>query len=596
MKPRPPFSAMRLSAAFGLLLLAAALFPSGVSAQTLPRRASEPVRVEARLAQAPGPGQPQLRIEFGFDVAPGVHVYADEAHFFTLTEKTGQNLGPAVMQLPPTQAIPDLLSTDPRATVPVFAGHAVVTVVRPVTGSPWRYEGTLRYQACSDTMCFPPKTLAFQFDGRFEQTATAGAAAPDTPAVLAPPPAAGSTSAAATGTSSWAGHGLLWGVLAAFGAGLALSLTPCVYPMIGITVAVIGGGGAGRGRRIWLTFWYVLGLALVYAAAGVLVALLGSQAAGFLRSAWVLVPVGVIFLLLGLSMFDVFTLATPTGLASRLQGIGKQGSVPGVLVMGALSAFVVGPCVSGPLLSLVTFVAASGEWLRGFLYFFALAWGMGAVLFLAGSASGLLPHAGPWMETVKHALGMVLVWGAVYFTRPLLGETLYHAATLTCAAAALGILGWLRLPDAPAESAAAGFGARWWPRLRLALGIAMLGGVSWLVLHGVAGSGGAHEPAVVNLPVELAAAQGRPVLLDFTAPWCANCRVIERETLAKPDVQRRLAGYRFVEVDYDRNPELVQRFGIIGPPAFVFLDAQGNARGATVVTGPDLEARLNAAP
>jgi len=537
---------------------------------------SEPISVLPALKEMPDNGA-QLRIDFHFTIADGVHVYTDPAHSFKIEDRTSQGLGRPAVVLPPLTTIRDIGSDDPQATVQVMTGNATVTVRLPSVGKPgepWKWEGVLHYQGCTDKMCYPPQAVPFTFAGKIG--GPAGAAAP-----AAAAPVAGFSPAS---SGSWAGGGLLWGVLAAFVAGLALSLTPCVYPMIGITVAVIGGRNASRGRTLWLTFLYVLGLSLVYALVGVLVALLGNKAAMFFRSAWVLLPVGIVFLLFGLSMFDIFTLQTPAGMATRLQAVGKQGSAPGVFVMGALSAFVVGPCVSAPLLSLLTFVASTGRPLVGFLYFLALAWGMCVILFVAGSAAGLLPKAGAWMETVKHVMGMVLVWGAFYFTRPVIGETAFWVACVTCVGAGLGVVGWFKLPDPAAPR-------KYWSWCRLALATVILAAAALLVTTRFRGEGAPSAGSLrVNLEAELA--KGRPVILDFQAPWCTNCKEIRREVLSKPDVQQRLASFNLVPVDYDHNPELVQQFGVIGPPAFIFLDAAGKPTGPVIVTGDDLRQRL----
>lgn len=534
--------------------------------------AADPIRAEARLRQPPVAGGEAV-IEFRFVLEPGVHVYAEESHFFQFQENDSRGLGgQATVERPPTRQIPDLLAAEPGALARVFAGEASVLVRRPVTaasGQAWAWSGSLQYQGCTETTCFPPAEVRFAFAGTI-----------DGPPAVAP--------AVATGKPLWGGRSLLWGTLAAFLAGMALSFTPCVYPMIGITVAVIGGRGAGRRRTLWLTFLYVLGLSLVYALAGVAVALLGSRAAAFLRSAWVLWPIGALFLLMGLSMFDLFTLQTPGSLAARLQSIGGQGRAAGAFLMGALSAFVVGPCVTAPLLSLVTFVATSGRVVVGFLYFFALAWGMGLLLFVAGSASSLLPRAGAWMTRVKHVLGVVLVWGAFYFTRPLVGETVFLVATLVCFAAGTAFAGLLQVPEHGRGNLARG-------ALRLAAGLLILalGATHWVSTLRDTGPRDARAAAAagtIDLAAELA--KGKPVLLDFTAPWCAICKEIERDVIARPEIQARLRDFTFVRVDFDSNPELVRRFALLGPPAFVFLDATGRPEGPAIVTGEALRDRL----
>jgi thiol:disulfide interchange protein DsbD len=555
---------MRPSTRLGVLFAALAVALSAVRA--------EPIRLEVDLIQPARPGGTVV-VEFRFLLEPGVHVYAAESHFFRLEDRRSEGLGAPSLALPETIEVPDLLSEEPGAVVRVFKGDARIRVTRPVTGRAggrWHWDGALHYQGCTDTSCFPPAEAPFAFAGVIGDNAQ-GTVAPD---------------ADASGAGTWAGRGLFWGTLAAFLAGVALSLTPCVYPMIGITVAVIGGRGMRRGRTLWLTFLYVLGLSLVYALAGVGVALAGSGLAAFLRSAWVLAPIGVIFLLLGLSMFDLFALQTPGSWAARLQALGHGGGPVSVFIMGALSAFVVGPCVTGPLISLVAFVAATGRAAVGFLYFFALAWGMGLLLFLAGGASSLLPRAGAWMERVKHVLGVVLIWGAAYFTRPLIGERVFFAAGFVCLAAGVAFAGLLTVPRRGA--------GRLGPAVaRLALGLLLLtsGSVWWLTAARVPGAAaGDVAPGRIDLAAELAF--GKPVLLDFTAPWCAICKEIERDVLARPEIQARLQAFRFVKVDYDSNRDLARRFELLGPPAFVFLRTDGGLDGPIVITGEDLRRRL----
>lgn len=567
------------------LVIAAILALGSAFAQFGP---TEPIKAEVNLRESPTTTRP-LVVAVQFDIPDGIHVYRGEDHFFRIQDVHVQNLGAMRIEYPSTRQIPDVLADEPGATIEVFEGKVSIVIRRKLTESQsatsWAFQGTLRYQGCTETTCFPPEEVPFSFAGIVDDaagTASAGPARDTTSAATMGPSSAGKPD------DSWGGKGWFLGTILAFLAGLMLSLTPCVYPMVGITVAVIGANQASRRRTVWLTFLYVLGLSIVYALVGVVVALLGSPAAAFLRSAWVLVPIGVIFLVLGLSMFDLFTIQTPSALAGRLQQMGEGGTAAGVFVMGALSAFVVGPCVSGPLLGLITYVATTGKVVIGFLYFFALAWGMGAILFVAGSASGALPRAGMWMETVKHVLGMVLIWGAFYFTRPVVGETVFAAASLTCLFAGLGILGLLQLPQP-------GTGRKGLCRLVAGVAVGFL--VCYLYVASTSDSGGTHGTAPTG-KVDVAAevAKGAPVILDFWAPWCTICKKIDRTVLSRADIREALAAYNMVRVDYDTNKALAKRYKVIGPPAFIFLDAGGQQDGETVVTGEKLTERLRPQP
>jgi len=554
------------------------------------------ITTEITLSQTPTE-QCGLELRIVMRIPEGLHVYRDR--LFEVQVSDSQNLGPMEIELPGTKKIPDAFADDPSAATEVFAGDAVIIArwqPHGRDGEPWAFQGALRYQGCSETNCFPPQEVPFSFAGIVGQSGDPGPAAE--PPVLAAPdrvrdqsataatPSKSNGSTTAADKTGWATKGLWWGMFAAFVAGLLLSLTPCVYPMVGITVAVIGGRQATRGQRVGYTFLYVLGMSLVYALLGVMVALFGSPAAAFLRSAWVLIPVSLIFLLLGLSMFDVFTLQTPSALANKLQGVGRNGGALDVFIMGAVSAFVVGPCVTGPLLALITFVATTGRMLTGFLYFFALAWGMGMILFVAGAASGMLPRAGSWMQDVKHVLGVILVWAAFYFSRPIVGEPAFWAATLTAGVLVVSLLGWLHLPEP---------GSGWRGSARLTAGVLIVFllafGFHWHWTREI-GADGSH--ATVNAPLDLDAEldRGKPVILDFWAEWCANCKKIEKNDLSDLMVQQQLERYNVVRVDYDRNTALVKRFGVIGPPAFIFLDRKGNPTGPTIVTGPELRRRL----
>jgi len=249
------------------------------------------------------------------------------------------------------------------------------------------------------------------------------------------------------------GAGARWpaALLGAFLAGLLVSLTPCVYPMIPITVAVIGGAAARQGRSaaspmraLAASLSYVLGLAMVYALLGLLAASLGGVLRSWLQSAVVRVPVAVIFVALALVMFHVLPLRLPSGLGLRLQQVGSGGGLLGVFLVGAGAGLIASPCMTAPLAAILLEIARTGDRWLGFWTLFALAWGMGLLLVLVGTFSGsFLPRAGAWMYGVERFFGFLLLWGAVWVLEPLLWTGFYEVGVGLVVVAGVVFLGGL---------------------------------------------------------------------------------------------------------------------------------------------------------
>jgi cytochrome c-type biogenesis protein len=207
--------------------------------------------------------------------------------------------------------------------------------------------------------------------------------------------------------------GSLTAIGVVFLAGLLTSLTPCVYPMIPVTVTYIGGAAGGNRRRTFsLSFVYVLALAVVYAALGVTAPLLGKTFGMFTRSPWVYGPVGVLFVLFGLAMLDLFTIPIP-GFASGMQARGaRRGGYLGAALMGVASGFVAAPCAAPVLSGLLAYVAQTRNAVWGGTLMFVFALGLGTLLMLLGIFSGLLaslPRSGPWMVWIKKGFGIILI-------------------------------------------------------------------------------------------------------------------------------------------------------------------------------------------
>jgi thiol:disulfide interchange protein DsbD len=538
-----------------------------------------------------------------FEIAKGYYLYRDKFRF---------SVEPASVQL----GAPSLPKGEPKVddtfgAVEVY--YQQVQIRLPVARNS---SGTLPLtlsvssQGCADAgVCYPP------------QRQTLSVELPDPSTAAAQPSPGGNESNAANESGRIAQllkNAELWlVVLSFFGFGLLLSLTPCVFPMLPILSGIIVGAGRdGHGvshrRGFVLSLGYVLGMAVTYAAAGVAAGFSGTLLSSSLQNAWVLGGFALIFVVLALSMFGFYELQLPTLLQSQVSQEAVQikgGSLPGVALMGALSAVIVGPCVAAPLAGALLYIGQSGDALQGGLALFFMALGMGVPLLAVGASAGtLLPKSGPWMVAVKKAFGVVMLASALMLVAPLIPV-------------AAQLAGWALLLIVPAiylkaiDPLPAHAGN--WPHFWKGIGVVMLiAGAALLVgaLSGakdpwqpLAGLRGAAASEARSLPfarvgslAELdarIAASSQPVLLDFYADWCVSCKEMERDTFADARVQRKLAGWTLLRADVTANSDedkaLLARFKLFGPPAIVFFDAQGREADQVRVVGfQDVDAFL----
>ncbi|GAB4061685.1 protein-disulfide reductase DsbD [Uliginosibacterium sediminicola] len=384
------------------------------------------------------------------------------------------------------------------------------------------------------------------------------------------------------------GSGKLLAIVGSFfGFGLLLAFTPCVLPMLPILSGIIVGKGAtiSRARALLLSCAYVLGMALTYTAAGIAAGYTGAALSTWLQNAWVLAALALLFVLLALPMFGLFELQLPSSLQSRLAAFAnRQGSsLGGLALMGAISALVVGPCMTAPLAGALLSIAQSGDARIGGIALFALAIGMGTPLILIGVlARHWLPRPGPWMDGVKAFFGWLLLATALWLLYPVLPPGLFSAlAVLMLAVPAL--LLWLRSRRMQTPA---------YRLTRLTAVLLLLGALglgSWQLSQHQARSQVAALPfAAIHTIAELDQALARstqPVLLDFYADWCVSCREMEHYTLRDPAVRERLAGFTLLRVDVTANtPDdqaLLKRFALYAPPAMLFFKG-GQAAGRVI--------------
>lgn len=430
---------------------------------------------------------------------------------------------------------------------------------------------SLRYQACNDKVCLPPKTITTEFPatpgGEPAPSPTrSGAFTPLSAAPKDAKPAPTDRLAATFATS-----GLPLTLLALFVLGMALNLTPCVFPMIPITLGFFAMQSDGRrSRRLALSSLYVLGIVIMYSALGVVAALGGKMFGAWLQSTSVQVGFAALMLVLASSMFGAFDITVPQFIANRAMG---RAGLAGAMTMGLLVGIVAAPCVGPVVVSLITLVASLGSPLLGFVMFAALALGLGFPYLIALNA---LPRPGEWMVQVKKAMGFVLVAMAFYFLRPLLGDDVFRwgvAISLLIGAAFL----FLRRTQ----------GGR---VMRLACAALLLvAGAAFAFPRG----GGAKSAVSWDRydAKSLATAHGsKPVVIDFYADWCLPCKELDEKTFGDGRVGNELQRFTRIKADLTAAEDpatkaLTKQYGIVGVPTIVFLDASGNEVTSARLTG-----------
>ena len=523
-----------------------------------------------------------------FKIASGYYLYRDKLGF-ALTAPAGATLGKIE---PPAGESKE----DPHfGTVQVYHRDVVVpiTVNNAVPGGSGRIE--VSFQGCAEKgICYPPTTRMLDF---IVPAAQADAGLGSSQAPDQPPSESGRTSL------------YLGAIIGAFGIGLLLSFTPCVLPMIPILSSVIVGAGAHatRTRGGLLSLSYVLGTAVTYTTAGVLAGATGEQLQAYFQNPWAIGIVSVIFVLLALSMFGFYELQMPSFLQSRLMEGSQRvhgGSLRGTLVLGLVSALIVGACVSPLLISALGVAITSRDPVLGGLIMFSMALGMGVILIAVGIGLGAaLPKAGAWMDRVKQVFGVLLLAVAIY----LLG--LLPAVPVLWLWAALFIVTGVYLGATQSLPAGAGGWRYLWKGLGTVLLIwgvaALIGGFAgerdilkplpdWRATATHTGemaapglSGGVHfnrltSLAQIEAALTQARAQSRPALLDFYATWCTDCVRMEKGVFTDARVQARLRDFALVQADVTENNAdaraIKDRYGVFGPPAMLIFAADGSER------------------
>ncbi len=450
---------------------------------------------------------------------------------------------------------------------------------------------TVGFQACKDDLCLMPKYQDFELELLLGDQAVAAGDAPSESAAPAP-----------MGTDKFSQvreKGLFWLVLFVFGAGFLVSLTPCVLPMIPITIGIIGARASGsRLKAFSLSLTYVAGLALVYTALGATAGVTGALFGAWMQNVWVVGSVAVFFAAMGLAMFGLFDVAMPSGVTTKLNQMGGAG-YGGAFVVGMVGAIVAGPC-SGPVIAaLMVLVGTEGEIVLGVSLMLAFSLGMGVLFLAAGLFSSVLLRPGAWMESVKRVFGVIMLLGAIYFAKAHMAE--WVTALLTAGVLlSTAVFGW---PSDDSEG----------PRITKAHKLySVVAGIvgAWLLValmatHGFIlpplqlSSGGVGEQAQgphiawmsdEAAAIEQARAENKPLVIDFTAEWCAACQELEHITYQDPRVIERSKSFVPVMLDATdaKDPTvaaLQEKYEVLGLPTVVFVLPDGTTMDDLKVTG-----------
>ncbi len=544
-----------------------------------------------------------------WQIAPGHYLYRDRFHI-QVTQPTNASIG--AILYPPSQTKYDDLMGDYEIYANVLS--LPIPIIHP---DPHNTQLIVSYQGCSeDGYCYPPTSQHVQINftnGVLTLAATSPPASASSTLTTRPTPAVNTQQLPFFNLLNDQHVATL--LLAFLGFGILLSFTPCVLPMIPILSGIIIGHQKTimAGKTFRLSLVYVLSMAVTYAIAGMLVGWMGGSIQALFQQTWVIVLFSVLFVVLALAFFGVYSLRLPAKLEERLAAISrhqKSGHYLGVAVMGCVATLIVSPCVTPALVGVLGYIAQTGNAALGGAALFALGLGMGLPLLAIGVAGArLLPRAGAWMTLLEHLFGVLFLAMAIWMLSRVIPApiTLLLWATLL-----IGSSVYMGALSTPTHS---------WGKLWKGLGLVLLVYGVVLIIGSAQGNSnplrplnssnsvnqpgyttsvapienlgvknpGVKNPGVKNLRVknlaeanaaiQKASASQQPIFMDFYADWCISCQVMERTVFQDSAVQAAMAQFSVIQADVTANNAssraLMQHFQVVAPPTFLVFDKQG---------------------
>lgn len=583
----------------GLLAVAftVPLFPLITSGET------SPFTLNVALLKDHVPGGELVPISVTFTIATNHHIYKDQVK---IESGDSARFTVASTELPAGKIRYDqFLEKEVEDYVGQVQVKSFLQVSKDIPAGSYDVKLKVHYQGCSDKVCFAPTMEEFTLPVQVEPAILGAEQEKPSHPVSKP----GKKAEVSGFQKTLESRGIFVSLVLIFLAGVGLSFTPCVYPMIPITVAVIGGQAAGDQttarkplKAFLLSLIYVLGISIVYAAMGVAAASTGALFGTALQSPWVIGFVVVVFVGLAMSMFGVYYLRMPSFISDRLGTKAGKGFI-GVFVMGLISGIVASPCIGPALASLLVYIASTGNKFLGFWMLFVFAWGIGVLLIVLGTFSGALkalPKSGAWMETVERIFGLLLIGAALYYLRFIISESAFIIILgLFLIVTAVFSGGFDRLTH---ESTT-------FQRAKRAFGIiSFIFGAYFLVGHLMI-KGFISSPFSTTTPgrvvtakeeidwvlseeegLKQAKAEGRAAIIDFWASWCAACMEFEKLTYTDPEIIKESKKFVNIKIDSSKtdDPKVKQlwnKYGIVGLPTIVFADRNGNVLKDKTITG-----------
>jgi thioredoxin:protein disulfide reductase len=522
-----------------------------------------------------------------WDIQPGYYLYKDRIQI-GLAENSPGKLG--------APRFPASVEHENPVLGRFAAYDSLVQTPIPVLSAPaTKLTLQVNYQGCSKQgYCYPPQTRQLSVGlGRVKASGSSVLAIDAIPS-SAEAPVSAPVQALLQHRYQWA----VW--LGFFGLGLLISLTPCVLPMIPVLSAMIlGKTNISHARAFCISLAYVLGMALTYALAGVLFGVLGGTVQAFLQKPWIIVVFSAIFVAMALSLWGAYYLEPPEkwrAWVARFSERQRRGSLPGAVVMGGLSALILSPCATPPLIAVLTFIGQTGNALLGGLALFVVGLGSGVPLLLIGAfGRRLLPRSGAWMQVVKNILGVMMIGMAIWMLGRILPERIIW---VLWGCLAIGVAVYLKT-----FGRAVNVGQVILKILGILIFIVgiLLFSAAWRDASSPwkpwVRTQSASQTKLAFIPVKNLAdvreqmdrATGRPVILDFYADWCVSCKLMEKRVFAKPDIQSQLNNFLLLRADITENNDndqaLMRYYRVIAPPTLIFFDRRHQEVSASRVVG-----------